>query len=206
MTGELVPITPRQATPILTQAFAEDPAFAFFTGLPPSAAQTAVRQKVLRFVAQLHAFSGHSIWGWRVDDRIMGTALVEDQPSGWRRALGLLRALPAALGLPLAVLWRLNTYAAQSKRDRPEGISHFLALLGMSDQARGKGLGTGFLSALHAHYGPTAHWALDTQNPANPGFYERFGYRTYASEALGPVSNFKLHRPPQTGQTDENQP
>jgi len=43
--------------------------------------------------------------------------------------------------LPLTVLLRLNAYSAQSRRGQPAGVSHFLALLGLSDQAQGKGQG-----------------------------------------------------------------
>lgn len=206
MSNELVPIAAAQAVPILTEAFAKDPVFVYFTGTAASAAQAPKRLQIMNTIAQLHALSGQSVWGWRVDGQIMGCALVEDRPNPLRQAVAVLRALPTFLRLPLTVLLRLNAYSARSRRGQPEGVSHFLALLGLSDQARGKGQGRRFLEALHAQYGPAAHWALDTENPANLPFYERLGYRLYAQETLGPVTMFKLHRPPQTGIPDENQP
>lgn len=198
MNGELVRISGVEATAILAKAFAADPAMDFFTGVVRQDAQAHLRSQILSIFARIHELSGQNLWGWRAEHRIMGCALVEDRPNGLRHGVAMARMLPAAMRLPKETLSRLNAYALRSQRGRPDGVTHFLALLGVLDVARGKGHGTRFLHALHEHYGPKAHWALDTENPANLSFYENLGYRSYATEAVGPVSMFKLHRPPQS--------
>jgi GNAT superfamily N-acetyltransferase len=196
MTGELVPIVGTNAALILAEAFAADPAMEFFIEAACEDSLARLRSNILSILVRLHELSGQSLWGWRAEDRIMGCALVEDRPNRLWQGVAMLRMLPAAMRLPKETLSRLNAYALLSQRGRPNGVTHFLTLLGMSDVARGKGHGTRFLHALDGHYGPTAHWALDTENPGNLSFYERLGYRSYATEALGPVTMFKLHRPP----------
>jgi GNAT superfamily N-acetyltransferase len=194
----LVPLSWRDAVPILSQAFADDPAMTFFTAVAPLESQALPRTQILDIIARLHELSRQRLWGWRIDDQVVGCALVEARPNRLRQGAAMLRALPSALRLPSATLSRLNAYVLRSQRGRPKGLTHFLTLLGMSDLARGRGHGTRFLDALHAHYGPTAHWALDTETPDNLSFYERLGYHPYSTEELGPVTMFKLHRPPRS--------
>ena len=205
MTGELVQISGADAGPILAEAFAADPAMEFFTGSSRGDVQAPLRSQILRILVRVHELSRQSLCGWRAENRIMGCALVEDRPNRLRHGVAMLRMLPAAMRLPKETLSRLNAYALLSQRGRPNGVTHFLALLGMADEARGKGHGTRFLHALHSHYGPAAHWALDTENQANLSFYENVGYRAYATEALGQVSMFKLHRPPRSQDQDQGQ-
>ena len=207
MSGQIVPILPEQAAPLLAEAFAADPAFDHFTQPAAPENRAALRAGLIGWIAKLHHQSGQPILGWQVGGQIIGCALVEDRSAPLRRALAFLRLLPRTLRLPGAVLRRLNQYARQSGQARPAGVTHFLVLLGLSDAARGQGHGARFLAALHLWSGQGAYWALDTENPANPPFYRRMGYQTYATEPLGAASMIKMHRPPvQTRHSDENQP
>lgn len=206
MTGQVVSVSQDQAVQLLAEAFAEDPAFAYFTqGLAPHV-RKVVHPRLVRWIVRFHHMSGQPIRGWQVDGRIIACALVEHHPSLLRRGLALLRQIPGALRLPLSVLVRLNRYAVLSAQGRPAGVTHFLVLLGVADPARGQGHGARFLHALHRQSGPAAHWALDTENPANPSFYARSGYQHYATEPLGTIQMFKLHRPSTVMPPDEDQP
>lgn len=196
MTGQIVPISLAEAEPILAGAFADDPVFTYFADPSPDRTRDQIYRLLINWIVRFHHLSGQPIHGWQVGGRIIGCALVEVQPTRMRRAIAFVRMLPQTLRLPAASLSRLNDYAARSEQGRPLGVTHFLTLLGVADGARGAGHGGRFLKALHRRYGPTAHWALDTENPANPAFYFRLGYQTYVTEGLGPVTMFKLHRPP----------
>lgn len=200
MPGTLVRVTSAEAVPVFTEAFAQDPVFMYFTGLSDPVAQTLIRRRIISFITRLHAASGHSIWGWKIDGELAGCALVEDGARPVPHRLRLLQVLCSGMRLGFGTLFRLNAYARRSARGRPEGVTHFLALVGLADKARGKGAGGRFLQALHAQHGSSAHWALDTENPANLAFYDRHGYHLYGQEALGPVTLYKLHRPAQAGQ------
>lgn len=187
------------AAEILAAAFAQDPVMAYFTEPAPSSARPALRRRVIASLIRLHQRSGHSLWGWRVDGALLGCAMVEDAASRWRRAGALLRELPALLRLPLPVLRRLNAYGARSQHGRPQGATLFLTMIGLGDGGRGQGHGRRFMAALHRHYGSSAHWALDTENPDNLAFYESLGYQLYATQPLGPVTLYKLHHLPEAG-------
>lgn len=206
MTGTLVLIAPSDGTPVLVEAFAQDPVFAYFTGISDPDAQRPMRMRIVRFLTHLHAASGYKIWGWQIDDEIVGCALVVDRTDKAQNWLGLLRLLPLTVDLGLGALSRMNAYAGRSGRGHPKGVSHFIALVGLSDRARGKGIGGCFLQALHAHAGPLAHWALDTENPSNLAFYYKHGYQLYGCDALGPVTIHKLHRPRHRQSDDEDHP
>ncbi|MEX0971098.1 MAG: hypothetical protein WD046_11715 [Paracoccaceae bacterium] len=195
MTGRLVRATPAQAIPLFTDAFARDPMFKYFTGLSDPMAQTPMRKRIVAFITHLHAAAGHQIWGWQVDGALAGCALVVDKAHHAPQRLMLLKVLCSAVLLGFGTLSRLNAYARRRGRGRPEGVSHFLVLVGLADKARGKGIGGPFLQALHAHSGLPAHWALNTENPANLAFYERLGYLLYGQETLGAVTIYKFHRP-----------
>ena len=206
MTGRLVPILPAQAVPLLANAFAKDPVFDYFTQPAPFAAREVLRQRLVAWIIRFHHLSGQPLLGWQVEGQMIGCALVEDHPAPLRRAYALARMLPDTMCLPFAVLPRLNAYGVTSARGRPPGVTHFLALIGLCETAQGQGHGGRFLDALHARYGAAAHWALDTENPANPAFYGRFGYLQYATEPLGSILMFKLHRPPTVTGSNENKP
>lgn len=206
MTGQLVAVGPDKSVPLLAEAFVEDPAFVYFKQSLASNARKVLHPRVVRWIVRFHHMSGQSIHGWQVDGQIIACALVEHHLSPLRRGFALLRLIPEALRLPFTVLRRLNRYALLSARARPPGVTHFLVLLGVADPARGQGHGARLLHALHRHSGPGAHWALDTENPDNVRFYARLGYQHYATEPLGAIQMFKLHRPSIVTPSDEDQP
>ena len=188
-----------RAAEILTEAFAEDPAMQYFTAPTAPENRPALRRKVIELLIERHLRAGHSLWGWRAEGALIGCALVEDAAPSWRQFATQLAGLPALARLPLRVLARLNAYARRSQRQRPAGSGPFLAMIGLAETARGKGAGRAFMMALHRHYPPGAHWVLDTENCANLAFYERLGYQLHATETLGPVTLYKLHRLPEAG-------
>jgi GNAT superfamily N-acetyltransferase len=196
MTGQIVSATEGQAVAVLTEAFAEDPAFVHFTQGLAAQERKAMHRRLVRWIVRFHHLSGQPILGWQVGGQILGCALVVDRPASLRRAVAFLRLSAETLRFPFSMLGRLNRYAVLSARGRPEGVSHVLVLLGIAAARRGQGHGRRFLEALHRHFGPAAHWALDTENPDNQRFYARLGYRLYATETLGAAEMFKLHRAP----------
>lgn len=206
MTGQIVSVTEEQAVPLLATAFAEDPAFVYFTQNLAPLARKALHLRLVWWIVRFHRLSAQPIHGWQVNGEIMACALVEHRPPLLRRALAFLRLMPETLRLPFSVLRRLNRYAVLSARGRPAGVTHFLFLIGVAANARGQGHGARFLKALHRHSCPAAHWALDTENPDNPRFYARLGYQHYATETLSAVQMFKLHRPATETCPDEDQP
>jgi GNAT superfamily N-acetyltransferase len=189
-------LTTRQATSVLVEAFARDPMMTYLVGDDPAEGSRAIRTRLVSWLAHYHQLAGHDTWGWEVEGRLVGSALVEHRSSGLRQLSALIQSAPLALRLPLPLLRRLYRYGELSDRGRPKGTSHFIVLFGVLQFAQGQGHGSRFLSAMHDHYGPKSCWALDTENPANLKFYEQLGYRRGPDAPLGPLTMFRLNRGP----------
>lgn len=209
MAEGLSPISTEQAAAILAEAFAEDPVMQYFTDGVADDARDALRQRIMALLVRFHHDRGQALWGWQHNGRMVGAAMVEGPQGALRLIRAVALALPRLLSLPLRTLLRLNAYGRRSAAHRPAGRHCFLVMIGLGDAARGKGVGSRFLTALHAQYDSALPWVLDTENPANLVFYRRFGYQLYATDSLGPVSMFKLARPahsPLPEPFHENQP
>ena len=75
-------------------------------------------------------------------------------------------------------------------------------MIGVDPVHQGKGLGGQLLDTLHAisadHPESSGVW-LDTENPRNVPYYQRFGYEVRAHSSLEAVDIWGMFRPNQKG-------
>lgn len=119
--------------------------------------------------------------------------------SAWRKA----RATPAFLRVLLADPRAFPTFAkvgANAERAHPAEPHWFLEVLGIRPEAQRQGLGTRLVEpALARADAERLPCALETSDPANVAFYERFGFRV-VDQALplvpGGPTHVAMRRPP----------
>lgn len=203
------------ASKVLIEAFAHDPAMVWF-----SEGDAARRAAVIDWIIRAHRAGGHDVWIWRHGGETIGAALVEPRPGGLRNLWGLIRTLRRFLALPRAARRRLNAYGMAARRGAPKG-HRYLVMVGILGAARGTGQGRAFLAALDAQYGGAQGrkqrqkqgrkrgrergWALDTENAGNVALYEHLGYELTSTEALGPITIYRMRRAPTRDKAGENE-
>lgn len=92
----------------------------------------------------------------------------------------------------------LEQYAQIVDQHRPRKDHHFLAVLGVDPDHHGRGYGRMLLEAVHslaASHPTSTGIALDTENPANLAFYQRFGYSLSAVSSLAGTKIYHFFRP-----------
>ncbi len=182
------------AIDILAEAFSGDPLMNYFTSGLPTLNTDALRRKIIRALVTSHIASGEPLYGLFQDDHLLGCATVDARLDGWRKVLGLLRCVHLWLALPISTIRKLNDYGAISKSGNPKEATHFLVMLGMATEARGKGYGGWFLRAVEAEYDPKVHWILDTENPTNIALYNHMGYEVYDEVAIRDFFIYKMQK------------
>lgn len=188
----------QQATTLLADAFAQDPAWGYFLAALPVEHRASCYPQLMATLIEHHHHSRQAIWGWQPDANAAAAAfaLVEDRMGQWHSLLGLLRTWRRWRVVPKPVFKRMNQYANLSRKAMPKGVSHILTLVGVAQNQQGQGQGSALIRALASHYGPQAHWALDTENPANIELYQHLGFQLYDQHALGDIDIYRLHKPP----------
>ena len=121
-------------------------------------------------------------------------------PWSWRRKL---RATPAFLRVLAAdpkAFPSFTRYGANAERAHPTEPHWYLVVLGVHPDAQGRGLGTAVMEPSLARadeQGLPCH--LETSDPANAAFYERFGFEV-VDPALalvpGGPTHIAMRRPP----------
>ncbi len=164
---------------ILVLAFRQDPGFQVIAG-------SAGRRRENRMAAmvestlEVHLAGGKPVRGIFREGKLLAVSLVERPGS----ALALTPSVAASLRLLMrtnpAVAWRSTRTYLKVMRRRPRQPHHYLSMIAVDPMTQGFGLGRTMLEDLHracADHPTSTGVALDTSNPANVSFYERFGYR-----------------------------
>lgn len=160
---------------VLARAFQDDPVFRW---LQPDAARRA--STVPGFFGALARY--HFLGGGGVEvaasGSVIGGATLWDPPgragqSAWRE----LAVMPAAIRAFRGHLLAARGVAEQMKAVHPEEPHWYLATIGSDPHVRGGGYGAALmrsrLDRCDAEYAPAY---LESSNPDNIGYYERFGF------------------------------
>lgn len=182
---------------LLSQAFAEDPAYEYFlSGCAPDAKARCLA-RLVRFIVAYHCQSGMPVWGVTHQGELVACALLEVPGPGWRRALALLCQLPKLIGrVPLSSVQRMNDYARVSRQNLPGAVQFYLIKIGVAANQQGQGLGKALINAILDHYRQSdAILGLDTENPDNVPLYQHLGFQLHDQIMLDDLSIYRMYRP-----------
>ena len=183
---------------LMAGVFAADPWYVALFGRDAPDAERR-RREFMAFLFDLSLWTGSELMGLWHADRLMG-AYILDVPDvrvwAWPRVA--LRALTGPIGLSWRNAGLIRRYLGHTRSAVPNGRTHYLALIGVAATARGQGLGRRLLERLLTRVdrdGTTGGIGLDTENAANLGFYERFGFSVSKTVELEGVVIHSLFRP-----------
>jgi ribosomal protein S18 acetylase RimI-like enzyme len=168
---------------VLGRAFYDDPVMAWM--LPDPVAR---RRKLHRVFAALTRHHHLSRGGVEVAaaGSVLGAAALWDPPGQWRHTVGeQVRAAPGLLLAFGAALRRGQQAEELMQRHHPEEPHWYLAVIGSDPSVRGSGQGQALmrsrLDRCDAEHAPAY---LESSNPANIGYYQRFGFEVTGEIAL----------------------
>lgn len=160
----------------LGRAFFEDPVMAWM--LPDADVRRRRLHKLFEAMTRHHHLSRGGVEVVLDDDGGIGAAALWDPPGQWRHTSAEeLRALPAML-LTFGRSVRRGVVADDAmKAAHPEEPHWYLAVIGSDPSVRGKGLGNALmrsrLDRCDAEHAPAY---LESSNPDNIPYYQRFGF------------------------------
>ncbi|HRE25002.1 MAG TPA: GNAT family N-acetyltransferase [Anaerolineales bacterium] len=180
---------------LMDGAFAYDP---WYVALFGRGAQPR-RAEFLSFLFDLSQWTGAEMVGLWEGGRLLGASIL-DRPevriSGWPRVIA--RALAGPIGLSWRNARLLAPYLRHTRAVLPRGRTYYLTLIGVEAAARGQGVGRRLLEAVLAEVDAdttTLGVGLDTENAANVGLYERFGFFVTRAVPLDKVTVHCMFRP-----------
>jgi GNAT superfamily N-acetyltransferase len=139
---------------------------------------------------------------WVENDRLAGVAGIT-MPGNvqWPKSLqDVYEKLKVKIGLQ--AVSRLETYSQLADTNRPTEPHFQLGMIGVDPVHQGKGCGGQLLETLNemsaSHSESTGIW-LDTENPRNLPYYQRFGYEVHAHSTLDGIDVWGMFRPNQKG-------
>jgi GNAT superfamily N-acetyltransferase len=185
---------------LLARAFATDPGFRQVARAQGECCRGRILEMV-RVSLDVHAAAGHGVRGIVRGGQLLAVALAEDPGRAIAYGAGA-RALARLMRTtnPAVALRSLRASLGPLRR-RPREPHHFLSMLAVRPSTRGQGLGRLLLEDLHAaceSHPRSTGVALDTSNPRNLSFYERFGYHLVASLQIGGLQAWCMFRPRQS--------
>lgn len=181
----------------LATAFAEYPTFGLL--FPDAARRAGDIEHVMQFFLRCGLLRGE----------VLATSGRLEAISIWYRSpeasSGLEIAIRAgAMSLPLRLGWRsfmrfklLGDTKQRHRLERMPDRCYFLDLIGVDPRHAGKGLATGLLEAKLAqldHEGQSAY--LETSDPRNIGYYNRFGFAVVSNYRFWDLESFCMLRGP----------
>ena len=184
------------AVSILIRAFKKDPLFLHAFKTPEQAVifATYLYQKAIN---QREILLGTGERNW-----LKGVANLEKRKI--RFSLTLLKPSFLLLSyhcfrfLPKQSFRFFNRCMRFTTQQRPKGPHYYLNWIGVDPAAQGSGVGSKILAYIHQIV-DTDHMVtgigLDTENPGNVSYYEKFGYKATATANVEGVKIFTMFRP-----------
>lgn len=173
----------RELARVLGRAFQDDPVSSWM--LPDATARSARLPRLFATLTRHHHLGGGGV-EVACDGAAIGAAALWDPPNRWRQSpraqLAMTPALLRAFGLRLAVA---RGAMELMQREHPEEPHWYLAVIGSDTTVRGRGFGQALmrsrLDRVDADHTPAY---LESSNPDNVPYYERFGFTVTKEIAL----------------------
>jgi ribosomal protein S18 acetylase RimI-like enzyme len=168
---------------VLGRAFYDDPVMAWM--LPDPVARRRKLHRVFAAITRHHHLSRGGVEVASAAGGI-GAATLWDPPGQWRHTAGEeLRAAPGLLLTFGRAVRRGQRAVDLMQRHHPEEPHWYLAVIGSDPSVRGSGQGQALmrsrLDRCDAEHAPAY---LESSNPANIGYYQRFGFEVTGEIAL----------------------
>ncbi|MFD0590925.1 GNAT family N-acetyltransferase [Paenibacillus sp. GCM10027627] len=170
---------------LMSSAFSRDPLFLHLFG-DPAHSQAALKEMecFFSFMFDKSFFLHEEVWGLIECQTLLGAYIVEKpNASGRQKVKGTARLvgrlLPLLFQIRSSSIRFLNSYMKLSRSTAPSWPHHYLIMIGVSEDARGKGIGGALLNHLLANVYADPHTngvALDTENKTNIALYKKFGF------------------------------
>ncbi|MGV0606010.1 GNAT family N-acetyltransferase [Mycolicibacterium sp. XJ1904] len=172
----------RQMSGVLARAFYDDPVMKWM--LPNDAARERALSRVFAAMIRYHFLRSEGVevaGGQRI-----GAAALWDPPGEWRQTgLQELRMMPAFIRAMGANVRRGQAMAELMKQHHPEEPHWYLGVIGSDPTVRGTGYGQALmrsrLDRCDAEHAPAY---LESSNPDNIAYYQRFGFDVTGEIAL----------------------
>ncbi len=179
---------------VMAQAFEADPLFVEAFGARREGGWERRVVSFLSFMFDMNRLMQGTPRGLFVDGQLSACALLEPPVSRLASAVGAFasafRFLPVACTLPTRATAFLNGYTKRTRAAVPRDPHGYLVMLSVRPEAQGRGFGRRLVedAIARTRADPRATGiALDTENEANVGLYQRWGFRKTASLDLGGV-------------------
>jgi ribosomal protein S18 acetylase RimI-like enzyme len=168
---------------VLGRAFADDPVMAWIF---PADADRARRATALfaALIEHVHGRHGGTYVAGSAGDPV--AAAIWDPPGAWRVPVATtVRAMPSMVRALRFALHRAFVVSTLDERAHPAAPHWYLAYVGTEPQHQRQGAGGALLRAGLARADSTGLPSyLECSDPANVGFYERFGFRVVGEIGL----------------------
>jgi ribosomal protein S18 acetylase RimI-like enzyme len=168
-----------EAAGLLAMSFENDPLLPYLTFEKGDVHRSFVH-RIVRMEVDFHATGENDLLAVVYNGELVAVALIE-RPDA---SVAYVRVARAAIQLLFqtnsSVVLRTWRYFMTISANRPRTPHFYLEAVAVHPKTRGRGLGRLLLDELHAKSAADSSSqgiALVTANPANVGFYERFGYR-----------------------------
>ncbi len=170
---------------VMENAFSPDPLFNKLFIHKQTASTAADRVKAfLSFMFEMSVLSGADVRGLFDGDRLVGCYVLEvPVKNPFRRIGGSVLVFTRALALPFQISmgsFRLaNNYMRITRAESPHQRHYYLTMIGVHETARGQGFGKALMQEVIGQVErdkQAVGIGLDTENSANVGIYEHFGF------------------------------
>jgi GNAT superfamily N-acetyltransferase len=187
----------REAAEILTRALAPYPTMRWVCGSERRGFEERLRC-VYRVALAMQRREGQPSLGVLDDGRLVAVAIVHDPGRRMTPGSALTGLFGSLLSPARSTMARGQRYEAAIARERPREPHHFLVVIGVDPERQGRGYGRTLMDAIHerADRDPrSAGVCLDTCDPGNRSYYERFGYEVRSRCTTGPLEQWIMLRP-----------
>lgn len=185
------------AVGVLARAFTNDPMANYMMRLSKLSLEKSLNELFL-FSCEVRLLLDWPLLGVRIDhSQLAGVAGISlPGEIEWPQSLqDVYENLKTKIG-PEAVS-RLETYSQIADTNRPAEPHYQLGMIGVDPEHQGKGCGGRLLRFVNemseSHPESTGVW-LDTENPRNVPYYQRFGYEVEAHSMLDEIDVWGMFR------------
>jgi ribosomal protein S18 acetylase RimI-like enzyme len=183
---------------LLSRAFKEDPLFVYLFTAEKYQKQS---EALIRFILKQNQLSGGIILTDH-SEKPSYVAIIDPpkdlrNPSVRAKVRGYVEQLLLLSQLPFSVLRFLTKYQKAVSQRAPENPHYYLTMLGVDPGAQGKGIGKKALEEIHEIADTSEKSypvALDTENPENVAYYEKFGYQLIDTKTINGLTLYCLSR------------
>lgn len=170
---------------IMSSAFKHDPVFHYFFN--ESAKTDKQREKWMNlfftFMWYRSLLGTDYLLGLFIESRLCACAIIETNSIFIKKiqnGLAILLSLPVLYCIPMNVVKRMNTYMLKSRENFSQPYSQYLAMIGVSPNHQGKGIGKSILKHIidsNKNNPGAIGIALDTENSLNITIYNKLGFK-----------------------------